>query len=816
MSIEALRTALADRYRIERKLGEGGMATVYLATDLKHDRQVAIKVLKPDLAAVLGAERFLAEIKTTANLRHPHILPLYDSGAVGRSRVEGPGSSVEGVVGLGPRPSTLDPQPSTLYYVMPFVEGESLRDRLDRDKQLPIDEALQISREVADALGYAHGRGIIHRDIKPENILLENGHAVVADFGIARAISSAGGERITQTGIAVGTPVYMSPEQAAGSRDLDGRSDLYSLACVLYEMLAGDPPFTGATAAVITRQHMIAEAAPVTNKRPAVPDHIAGSLSRALAKDPADRFNPVAQFTQALTAIPTAPARSDAVPDRTARSPRRRWVVLAGGGALLLAAAGYLLTRSRSAGGAAEGVIHSIAVMPLDNYSADSTQAYFAEGMTDELTTDLAGISSLRVISRGSVMQYQGKNRPPSPEIAKALNVDAIVEGSVTRAGDKVRITAQLIDARADKHLWAQSFERQSSDVLALQADLASAIAEAIKVRITPAEQTRLAAAPTIDPVAHDAYLRGRFFFNRPTEPNLQKAIAEFSTAAERSPTFAPAYSGLSDAYTWAAYNEGFIRAVDAKPLARAAAERAVALDSMSAEAHTSLGVYRAWLEYDWNGGERELRRAIALNPSYAYAHDQLNQLLGIVGRFDEAIAEGRRAAELDPLSPSILDDLATTMMYAGRPADAVGLMEKSAELDPTYFFPPATAGLLALQTGDARSAIPKFERALALGAPPFTNAYLAYAYAKTGDRTRANAALEALRTASPGHDVAPFNLALVYLGLGDSGRALDYLEQAYAANSEMLVWLKVDHMFDPLRQNPRFIALMQKMRFIP
>jgi serine/threonine-protein kinase len=286
----ALIRDLSDRYRLERELGQGGMATVYLARDLKHDRNVALKVLKPELGAALGAERFLAEIRTTANLRHPHILPLYDSGAAAE----------------------------VLYYVMPFVEGETLRDRLEREKQLPLDDALQIAREVADALSYAHSRGVIHRDIKPENILLESGHAVVADFGIARAVSAAGGDRLTETGLSVGTPTYMSPEQATGSAELDGRSDLYALACVLYEMLAGQPPFSGPTAESLVRQHIMVEAPPVTNLRPAVPAGIAAALQRALAKTPADRFNPVAQFAETLRsdtatrAVPTGPGPGSA------------------------------------------------------------------------------------------------------------------------------------------------------------------------------------------------------------------------------------------------------------------------------------------------------------------------------------------------------------------------------------------------------------------------------------------------------------------------------------------------------------------------
>jgi TolB-like protein len=454
-------------------------------------------------------------------------------------------------------------------------------------------------------------------------------------------------------------------------------------------------------------------------------------------------------------------------------------------------------------------------VLPLDNYSADSTQEYFAEGMTDELTSDLASISQLRVTSRGSAMQFKGSRRPPTPEIAKALDVDAIVEGSVTRSGDRVRITAQLIDARADRHLWGQTFERKSSDVLALQAELASAIASAINVQLTPREQSRLAAAPSVNPEAHDAYLKGRFFFNRPSDENLQKAIVQFDAVVKLSPTFAPAYSGLSDAYTWAAYNEGFIRAIDAKPRAKEAAERAVLLDSMSAEAHTSLGVFKAWFEYDWDGSERELRRAIALNPSYAYAHDQLNQMLGLVGRFDEAIAEGQLAIALDPLSPSILSDLAMTLVYAGKAQPALELTRKAAELDPTFFFPATDEGVLALQRGNFREAIAKFERARALGAPPFVTAYLAYSYGMSGDRTRAMATLGELEKRSPGGEVAPFNLALVYLGLGDRTRTLDYLEQAYAASSESLVWLKIDGIYNPLRSEPRFIALMKRLNFL-
>jgi eukaryotic-like serine/threonine-protein kinase len=784
----ALATPLADRYRIERELGAGGMATVYLAQDLKHDRKVAIKVLRPELAQALGPERFLREIATIANLRHPHILPLYDSGEAG----------------------------GFLYYVMPLVEGESLRARLDRQKQLPIDEALSITREVADALGYAHQRGIIHRDIKPENILLEGGHAVVADFGIARAISSAGGEKLTETGMSVGTPLYMSPEQAAGDANLDGRSDLYSLACVLYEMLGGQAPFTGPTAESITRQHLITEAAPVTNLRPTVPPEVAGALARSLAKNPADRFNPVVQFAQALSGIGNTGIQGRTMPVEVPSPRRLRWLGLAVGLVLVLGLTAYLVARSGGLnrfGGAS--VIRSIAVLPLDNYSADSTQEYFAEGMTDELTTDLATISQLRVTSRGSAMQFTGKHRPSTPEIARILGVDAIVEGSVSRSGNKVRITAQLIDAREDRHLWAKSFERNSSDILALEAELASAIAAEINVQLTPGEQSRFAAAPRVNPEAHDAYLKGRYFFNRPSDENLQRAIAQFAEAIRLSPTFAPAYAGLCDAYLWAGYNEGFITASEAKAKGWPLAQRAVQLDSNSAEAHTSLATYKAWLQHDWEGSIPEFRRALALNPNYAFAHDQLGQVLWLLGQQDEAIAEGRRAIALDPLSPSILIDCVFPYMYRRDVAGVLALTKRAGELDPTFYAVTTMEGWTDLEMGQYREAVPKLARATTMDAPPFVFAFLGYAQGMSGDRARALATLDTLKSRSPHGQVAPFNLAMVYLGLGDRERALDNFERAYATDSEFLFWLGQDHIFETLRKEPRFVALLKKLNFV-
>ena len=459
--------------------------------------------------------------------------------------------------------------------------------------------------------------------------------------------------------------------------------------------------------------------------------------------------------------------------------------------------------------------IRSIAVLPLDNYSGDPKQEYFADGMTDELTTDLAKISALRVTSRGSVMQFKGAHRPPTPEIAKLLNVDAVVEGSVLRVGDRVRITAQLIDAPADKHLWADSYERDSRDVLALQDELASAIAKEIDVQLTPGEQARLTSAPSVNPEAHDAYLEGRYFFSRPNDENLKKAITQFEHAIRLDPNFAPAYSGLSDAYLWAGYNEGVFTAAEAMPKAEAAAERAIQLDDNSAEAHTSLAMFKFNYEFDWTGSEREFRRAIELNPSYAYAHDQYGGMLAFQGRLDEAWAQNQRAAELDPFGVLVSMDMVFTLTYQGKYEAAKDLSRKALDLDPTNYWAPWGTGWADIQAGEISDAIPELQRANAMvESPPLVAAWLGYAYGASGDRVKASAMIKELNHKSLHGYVPPFNLAIVYLGMGDRGRALDYLERAYAAHSIWITALKMDRIFDPLRSQPRFIALLKKANF--
>ena len=805
-------------YEILSALGAGGMGEVYRAKDTRLGREVAIKVLPAELSSDHERlRRFEREARSASTLNHPGIVTIHDIGSSG----------------------------GVSYIAMELVEGENL-DAVIPPGGLPLSRFFEISVPLADALSAAHESGIVHRDLKPGNVMVtREGRVKVLDFGLAKrevcdsdpdssSTPTESRANLTGEGQVYGTVAYMSPEQARGAK-VDPRSDVFSLGVVLYQMLTGERPFRGASAADLISSILRDRPPSVTDLRADVPPHLGRILRRCLEKDPRDRYQTSRDVYNELREL-----RAEALSASSAFSPRsdadvgvkvaagapavwRRPVWVAAAAAILLGLAVYLVaTRSRvrppasrtPQAGIDSNAIRSIVVLPLDNYSGDPNQEYFAEGMTDELTADLATISRLRVISRGSAMQFKGKNRPPAPEIARALNVDAIVEGSVLRSGERVRITAQLIDARADRHLWAKSFERSSRDVLALQDELASAIAREIHVQLTPAEQSRLSHAPSVNPEAYDAYLKGRYFFNRPSDENLTKAIAQFEEAITLDPRYAPAFSGLSDAYLWAGYNEGVLTASEARPKAEAAARKAIERDNDSAEAHTSLAVFKLFYEYDWAGCETEFRRAFALNPNYAFAHDQFALGLAFQGRLDESIGESKRAAELDPLSPQIPVDAIFALAWQGKYEAAKEQVKRAADLDPTFFFPPWAYAWIDLQAGKIDDAIAELRKAKTMESPAFVSAWLAYTYGVSGDRARALAEVKDLKKKSLRGSVTPFNQAIVHLGLGDRARALDYLEQAHAADSQWLGWLKGDRIFDPLRSDPRFVALMRKLRF--
>jgi serine/threonine-protein kinase len=729
-----LRSALAGRYTIEREVGAGGMARVYEANDLRHHRKVAIKVLRPELSEALGAERFLREIQTSAALRHPHILPLFDSG-------EAQGS---------------------LFFVMPFVEGETLRDRLNRERQLPIDDAIQIAREVGDALSYAHARGIVHRDIKPENILLESGHAVVADFGIALAASHVEAPALTQTGSSLGTPRYMSPEQAAGGHEVDGRADLYSLACVLFEMLAGQTPFTGPTLERMMYQHMVEAPPPVTRYRSGVPAAVAVALSRALAKSPTDRYTTTAAFTGALRA--------------------------------------HVAERSEA---------KSVAVLPFANMTADPENEYFADGITEDVIAQLSKIRSLKVVSRTSVMQYKKRDHDLR-EIGARLQVGALLEGSVRRAGSRVRIVAQLIEAATDEHLWAETYDRDLTDIFAIQSEVALHIANALQAKLSSDEQSRIARRPTVDLQAYALYLKGRAHTLRYTTEGYHAGLEYFERAIQRDPNYAMAYGGVAQAYVELA-ETGVMDPDEAYPKAKAAAERAIALDPDLADAHAMVGYVKMTYEFDWAGAEAEYRRALELNSNNADAYDLYGRFLQSVERYDEAIAMQARAQELDPIVNKT--DVATAYLRASRYLEAIEFAKRAVEIDLSDPRPRFTLGWAYLGAGRVTEGLAEMEQAIELA--PAANIWLAQlgeAYGLNGMRDKAEAILDRLLDRSRTEYVSPYHFAYVYTGLGRYDEAMDYLERASEQRAGSIYGIKGSFLFKPLRGHPRFEALLRTM----
>ena len=668
--------ALADRYRIVRELGQGGMAVVYLAEDLKHHRQVAIKMVRPELAGVLGAERFLREIEIAAGLHHPHILPLYDSG---EARPEGGGKA------------------GFLFYVMPYVDGRSLRDRLAREHQLPIDEALRIAREVADALSYAHSRGVVHRDIKPENILLDAGHAVVADFGIARAVSAAGGDQLTATGVTLGTPAYMSPEQAAGSKDLDGRSDLYSLACVLYEMLGGQPPFTGPTVASVVHQHMAAEPAPITQLRPAVPAELSGTLARALAKTPADRFNPVAQFADALTprwsstgggATATTSGGAQAVPRRgIPRLPR--WAAFALGAAAMLVVAYRLVSRGSGAPAAPVVTTPRVVVLPFTNMGEPEDQ-YFADGVTDEVTSRTGQLPGLEVIARSSAAKYGGRD-PNLAAIGRDLNVQYVLEGSIRwqrgpNGPGRVRVTPELIRVTDGTQLWTERYDAVLADIFQVQSDIADKVANALGVALQRRDST--ASAPTGDLEAYDYYLQGNGFANRgPSSQDQNAAVEMYERAVRRDSTFAVAWAQLAIAHCliyWFRYDPTRQRLDRAK----VAVDRAVALRPGDPEVEMAQGYFAYWGHRDYQGALEHFAKARAARPNDADAIFGIAAVERRQGRFDVALADFSRALELDPRGAERARAVAETYGILHRFPEALRYFDRALTLAPDQSSP--------------------------------------------------------------------------------------------------------------------------------
>lgn len=767
-----LAASLAGRYRVEQELGRGGMATVYRAWDLQHDRPVALKVLHEEIAHTIGTERFLREIKVSARLQHPHILTVLDSGET-------------------------DGQ---FWFTMPYIDGETLATRLKRERQLPLEDALQITREVADALEYAHGHGILHRDIKPGNILLSGRHALVSDFGIARATQEPDpkGGRLTETGFAIGTPEYMSPEQAAGEREIDARSDLYALACVVYEMLSGEPPYLGNTPrAILAKQ--LTEPLPRLSTLRQVPAPVEAAVGRALARSPADRFESVAAFSRSLAAPAPVP------------SPRRRnsLVILAAAALLVVSA---LLARSWLSRKSDPEGLSSAAVLPFTDLSPGNDQTWFSDGLTEELTSALSRIPGFKVAARSSAFQFRGPTVDVK-DVGRKLGVATVLEGSVRRIGTQLHVSAQLVNARDGFELWSDSYNRSAADLFAVQEEIARAIATSLKLLKGARADSALVARPTTDLGAYDLYLQGQFALSQRTGQSLAQAVDLYGQALARDSGLAKAWAGLADAYVLLpAY--GGTRPEIAWPRGKAAALRAIALQPGLAQAHTSLAYGTMLYDWDWKAAEAEFKKAIAADPDYPTAHHWYADFLTGRNRIDEALIQMQQAHDLDPLSRIIFGELAWIQVCLHRPAVADSLVTALLHLDPDFAQSRFIQGYVRLEQKRPAEAAAILKDLRARGeVAPNVSAALVYAYAVSGDRPAAVALLDSVKAQSKREYVPPFSIGVSYIGLGDLDQAFSWLNKAVAEKDVLMPENFFMPLLDPLKADARYAAIAARMQ---
>jgi TolB-like protein len=738
------------------------MGVVFRAEDPRLEREVAIKILKRDsLHDEDSKRRFRLEARALSRLLHPNIATLFD----------------------------FDSDGGVDFLVLEFVAGESLA-RMLANGPLPETRARAIAIDVIEGLQSAHEEGIVHRDLKPGNVVITpRGRAKVLDFGLARVMPGAGS--VTQSapisGVAgvVGTVPYMSPEQVRDD-PIDARSDLYALGVLLFEMTTGRRPFRGED--VLSLFYKIAhEPAPLLRSvRPGLSAELEALVARCLEKAPLRRFSDAGALLRAL--------RGESSDD---------------GRGLPTATASY-------AGGAPEsgagGAIRSLVVLPFENRSGDPAQEFFADGMTDALITDLAQIEALRVISRTSAMRFKGSH-PPLADLARDLHVDGVVEGSALQIGDRVRITVQLVDVATDRNLWAKSYERNLTDILTLQSEVAHAIADEIRIQVTPDERARLRSKGAVNPVAHVAYLQGSFLWNRYTGESVKAAIPRFEEALAIDPNYAAAYGGLADSYIMLA-NHHILPPREGYTLGRKAAERGLSLDESLAELHTSLAWIHRLFDWDWPAAERESLRTIQLNPGYAFGRSRYALLLSGMGRHEEAIAEAERAHELDPLNLVTYTVVGDTLFFARRFDRSVAAYRKCLELDPSFGAAHTDLARSLEQLGRADEAVEEFVRGTA-GADgvPRPSSGLAILYARAGRMDEARATLEAVQALAQKEFVSPYGIASYYAVTGENTRALDWLEKAYSERDGTLVWLKVHPRLDGLRGEPRFRDLLARLR---
>ena len=796
MADEFLRTLsdhLSDCYTVERELGGGGMSRVFLAVDKKLERKVVIKVLPEDVAAGISVDRFRREIHVAAKLQHPHIVPVLSAGEI-------------------------DGKP---YFTMPYIAGEALNQRIAREGELPIDDAVRLLRDLASALAYAHRNGVVHRDIKPANILLADEYALVTDFGVAKALSASAlnesVDTLTLEGSTLGTPAYISPEQAVADPATDHRTDIYSFGVVAYEVLTGSPPFTGRNSQALMAAHATIPPEAISNRRRVLPEWLANLVMLCLEKRPADRpqtATEIMRILQSHEGSGTAASLVAAPLVAPARSNVMRMVAAAIVVVVLVAGVAFAVTRRNNQPPASVSqAVSSVAVLPLVNVGGSREDEYFSDGMTDELATVLSKIPGLRVASRTSAFSFKGKEMNVA-DIGHALNVQAILEGTVRRAGGKLRVTGQLTSVRDGLSLWSDSYERDASDVFAVQDDIARSIADALKLRLAATSSTPQGGAGTTNVQAYDFYLRGRYFWNARGADNLRHAIEYFDKAIAADPNFARAYAARAITYALLPeYSDA--SPADALQKTRADGENALARDSTLAEAHT--GIALAFVHSrNWDQAEQAYQKAIALDPNYATAHQWYGELLYNTSRLDSSVAETARARKLDPLAPILAAANSYALSLARRYPEAIVVAKQGLELAPNLGVLHSVAAQIYVRLGDAANARREMELAAKIDHELFLRqGQLAYVYAATGDRPAAAAVLDQMRrdpTSEQKHSVA---LAIGYLALGDKAKALDLLERAEQNNDVGLLTAASpldDPLYAPVRDDPRFLAIMGRM----
>jgi eukaryotic-like serine/threonine-protein kinase len=763
-----LQAAFLGRFTVERELGRGGMAIVLLARDERSGRRVALKVMRPDLAADIAGERFVREIQVSATLDHPHIVPLYESG------------DAHGV----------------LYYVMPFVQGESLRARLEREGRLPLEAALRIAREIADALQYAHERGVVHRDVKPENILLSGQHARVADFGIARAVAEAGGMRLTDPGIAIGTPEYMSPEQWLADPATDGRTDIYALGCTLYEMLAGHPPFTASTPQAVMLRHATEPAPSVRNALPEVPYSVAQAIERALAKAPADRFPTAAAFADMLGS-----------PEPRQRLGRSGRGALAGAIAALVAITAIVAWRRSS-----PAIDHpaSIAVAPLRNLG-DASDAYFADGLAQQLTSALTRVRGIAPRPYSSVASAAKRFSDPLA-LGRALRVDYVLAATLRRQGERLRITSELIRVEDGSAVWApQSYDGMGVDVFRMQDSITVQLVRELGGRFAQGVAASRSGRGRGDPEAYSLYLEA---MNTPSisAPGSQRAVALLERAVAIDPEFADAWAALAGAYgSWSQYSgeapSELVRRISD------ATNRALLLDSLNPSAwaeRASLSMRRL----DFESALSEGQRALELAPGSAWAHSWYGKLLSVLADDDSAIVYAREAAELDPNDSHYRMILGHLHMRSREFAAADTALRRAHQLNPQDWVVHVMLGRLALMQGDTAATVRHSMRARELQGPddPFSLAQLGLAYGTLGRQDAARQVLDTLTVLARKHYVQHAWLSWGRYAAGDRTGALGELESSFNAREGDFL-LAMDELYHGLRDEPRYRDLLQRSK---